>query len=144
MANTDTTDSSGEDPGTLRPLVHRIVGVYAADGSLRGEVSYWIGARLGRAHCALCDITHGTFREKSAWRACRESVPVPVTMYHRDDQPAAVRAATRDVDPVIVAETDSGVVVLLGPDALAACSGAPEVLVDAISDAVDRAGLRWI
>jgi hypothetical protein len=118
--------------------------VYAAEGSLRGEVSYWIGARLGRMHCSLCDITHGTFREKSAWKECREGVPVPVEMYHRDDQPPAVRTATGNVDPVVVAETDTGIVLLLDPAAVAACAGSPEALVDAIGAAVDRNGLRWV
>ena len=41
--------------------VVRFVGVYNAEGTLRGEVAYWIGARLGLGHCALCDITHGVF-----------------------------------------------------------------------------------
>jgi hypothetical protein len=144
MANSDPTDPSDEKATSPTPVVERIVGVYAAEGTLRGEVSYWIGARLGRTHCALCDITHGTFREKSAWRTCRESVPVPVEMYHRDDQPVAVRAATGNIDPVVVAETDAGVVVLLDPDAVAACDASPQALVDAIGAAVDAAGLRWL
>jgi hypothetical protein len=144
MPNSDADDPTSDQARPAIPRVRRIVGVYAAQGSLRGEVSYWIGARLGRAHCSLCDITHGTFREKSTWRQCRDGVPVPVEMYHRDDQPPAVRAATGNVDPVVVAETDAGVVVLLGPAAVAACAGSPEALVDAISAAVESAGLVWV
>lgn len=145
MSNPETPDRSTGDPSDADPgtRVRRIVGVYAAEGTVWGEVSYWIGARLGRAHCSLCDITHGTFREKSAWRTCRDSVPVPVDMYHRDDQPEAVRSATGGVEPVVVAETDGGVVVLLGPDAVAACDASPEALVAAIGTAVDATGLRW-
>jgi hypothetical protein len=33
-----------------------LIGVYAADGTVTGELAYFVGARLGRAHCALCDI----------------------------------------------------------------------------------------
>ena len=47
--------------------VTALTGVHHADGSVIGELRYWIGARLGRAHCALCDITHGGAR----WRAAR-------------------------------------------------------------------------
>ena len=39
-------------PDTVRELI----GVYDADGTLLGEARYWIGARLGQTHRALCDI----------------------------------------------------------------------------------------
>ncbi|MBA2282333.1 MAG: hypothetical protein H0W25_14065 [Acidimicrobiia bacterium] len=35
--------------------ITRLIGVYDADGSVLGELSYFLKARLGRAHCALCD-----------------------------------------------------------------------------------------
>ena len=59
------------------PTLVRLVGVYDADHTLRGELSYWIGARLGRAHCALCDITHGLVRERDDWKRSRSSFAVP-------------------------------------------------------------------
>lgn len=121
----------------------RLVGVYDADRTLRGEVAYWIGARLGRAHCALCDITHGVAREKSAWKACREGLPVPFDTFHRDDQPAAVRAAIGDALPAVVADTERGIVTLLGPRELDACGGEVDALVTAIERAVDTHALAW-
>jgi len=53
----------------MADTVRELIGVYDADGTLLGEARYWIGARLGRAHCALCDITHGLFTERADWRA---------------------------------------------------------------------------
>ena len=94
------------------PQIIRLHGVYDADGTMRGEVAYWIGARLGRRHCSLCDITHGAVREKSEWQECRIGLPVPFDMHHRDDQPDAVRAAVAGVVPVVVAETEVGIVLL--------------------------------
>lgn len=123
--------------------VHRLIGVYDADGTLAGELRYWVGARLGRAHCALCDITHGLVRERGDWRACRDTLPVEFATYHRDDQPDAVRAATGDRAPVVVAETGDGFVVLLDGDALDACAADPERLVAAVTDAVAAYGLTW-
>ena len=41
------------------------IGVYNADASIWGEVSYWFGARLGIRHCSLCDVTHGKFRKRA-------------------------------------------------------------------------------
>lgn len=122
--------------------VRRLIGVYDADGSLAGELRYWIGARLGRAHCALCDITHGLVRERADWRACRSTLPVEFATYHRDDQPDAVRAAAGDRAPVVVAETDSGFVVLLDGTALDDCAGDPETLVAKVRDALGARGLR--
>ena len=121
--------------------IRRFVGVYDADGSLRGELAYWVGARLGRAHCALCDITHGLARKSVGWKACRAGLPVPFDTYHRDDRPASVAAVT-DRLPVVVAETDDGtVLVLLTADALDACGGSGPKLVSAMEEAVAAHGL---
>ena len=128
---------------TTGPQIIRLHGVYDADGTMRGEVAYWIGARLGRRHCSLCDITHGTLREKSEWQECRIGLPVPFDMHHRDDQPDAVRTAVAAVAPVVVAETDTGIVLLLGPADLDACAGSTERLLDAIERAAERNNLRW-
>ena len=121
----------------------RLVGVYNADSSRRGELAYWVGARLGRAHCALCDITHGLVRERSEWKACRTGLPVPFDTYHRDDQPNTIRSALEGVAPAVVAEIATGVVLLLGPDGLTECGGSTDRLVTAIEDAVRTAGLEW-
>lgn len=112
------------DPNRIR----RFVGVYDADGTALGELTYFVRARLGRAHCSLCDITHGRVRERDDWRACRSSLSVPFDAYHRDDQPAAVRALGRP--PLVAAEHDDGSYsVVLDADALASCAGSPERLV---------------
>ncbi len=119
------------------------MGVYNADGSALGELSYLLRATIGRAHCALCDITHGRVRERAEWRECRERLPVRLATYHRDDQPEPVRLAAGTA-PVVVAETaDGAVYVLLGPDELEMCGGSPERLVDAIEVAAANAGLLW-
>lgn len=125
-------------------LVQRLVGVYDADGSARGELSYVLRSLVGRTHCALCDVTHGRIRERGDWRACRERLPVPFVMYHRDGQPAPIREASGGRVPVVTAEmTDGCVVVLMGPDELERCAGSPERLVRAVEQAVTDAGLTW-
>ena len=121
--------------------IRRLVGVYNAKGSDGGELAYFIGARLGRAHCALCDITHGLVRERAPWKAFRLRVPVPFDTYHRDDQPAEVRAAHGDRVPVVLAATADGFVVLVDSDELSACAGSVEQFSHAIDAAVSRAGL---
>jgi hypothetical protein len=118
-----------------------LVGVYDADGTRMGEVAYWVGARLGRRHCALCDITHGAIRERREWRQCAEALPVPFVTHHRDDQPPDIRAAAGDLAPVVVALTTAGPVLLLGPAELAACDGSAEALVARLEEALGEHGL---
>lgn len=122
--------------------LQRLVGVYDADGTTLGELSYFVNARLGRAHCSLCDITHGLVRERSDWRTARAELPVEFVTFHRNDQPDAVRASTAGRLPAVVAETDGGVVALLDRDALEECHGDPGVLVELLRQAIDDHDLR--
>ncbi len=117
-------------PETVRELI----GVYDADGTLLGEARYWIGARLGRTHCALCDITHGLFTERDDWRRCRDQLDVEFRTYHRNDAPEDVLAVGARA-PFVVARTDHGLVALLGPEELDACAGDVEAFRRALSRA---------
>ena len=121
-----------------------LVGVYDADGSLRGELAYWVGARLGRRHCSLCEITHGSVRQRPEWKACKASLPVRFDTYHRDDQPSAVRAAADGRAPVVVAVTGTGHVVLLDAAGIEACAGSVDRLVEAVDRAATDHGLTWV
>ncbi len=132
--------SSDESPSQR---IVRLVGVYDADATFRGEVSYWVGARLGRRHCSLCDITHGSVRERPEWTACRAGLPIPFDTFHRNDQPSAVRDAAGGRAPVVVAETERGHVLLLSRTELDGCDGSIEQLMEVIEGAALRLGLGW-
>lgn len=122
----------------------RLVGVYDADSTVRGELAYWVGARLGRRHCSLCEITHGSVRQRPEWKSCRAGLPVPFDTFHRNDQPNAIRAAAGGQAPVVVAETDTGqTLMLLTAADLKSCDGSIDRLVDAIESAATTAGLAW-
>ena len=136
----DNRDVKAE-PAVERPEILRLVGVYDADGTLRGELAYWFGARLGRRHCALCDITHGSLRERKDWRECRGSLGVAFDTVHRDEASADVLAVVRDDLPAVVAVTSEGVTPLLGPRELEACAGSPTSMVEELRRAADRRGL---
>ncbi len=121
----------------------RLIGVYDAEGTLRGEAAYWIGARLGRRHCSLCEVTHGLFTEKNEWRSCRDGLPVPFDTYHRDDQPPEIRVISENRAPVVVAETTTGHVVLLDGQRIEEADGDPHQLVELIEKAVNERSLLW-
>lgn len=133
---------SSPDAAPTQRIV-RLVGVYDADTTLRGELSYWVGARLGRRHCSLCEITHGSVRQRPEWKACQAGLPVPFDTYHRNDQPDPVRAAAEGQSPVVVAETDTGHVALLDAGDLAACDGSIDRLVEAIEQSAACLELTW-
>jgi hypothetical protein len=127
----------------MAKVIRRLVGVYDADHTVAGEVAYWVGARLGRRHCSLCDITHGLFSQKAEWKSCTLGLPVSFDTFHRDDQPESVRGATGGRTPIVVAETDDGIVELLEATDLEHCQGSPQRLIDAIEKAAARLGLDW-
>lgn len=111
-----------------------LVGVYHANGSLRGELAYVVGKLLGRTHCALCDITHGTVRRKPGFDRCAASLPVPLTLVHLDERDADVAAASDGHTPCIVGRFDDGTArIVVDTEALEACGGDPEALLQLLS-----------
>lgn len=103
--------------------VTEFIGVYDADSTLIGEVSYWIGARLGRTHCSLCELTHGLFTQKSEWKACATTLGVPFHTFHRDDAPTDVLTAINGAFPAVLIRTNDGLSVILTKQALESFNG---------------------
>jgi hypothetical protein len=115
----------------------RLTGVYDANGSLSGELSYWIGARLGRRHCALCDVTHGLLRAKPEWIQLADQLPVEFKAVHLDERDPAVKEASRNRVPCVVATFDDDTArVVIESDEIEACEGSPQRLFELLVDAV--------
>ena len=96
--------------------------MYDADSTVRGELAL-ICARLGRSHCAPCDITHGLIEERAGWRNCRADLPIPLDTYDRDDRTDAYRAVLAGAYPAVVVETTAGDVIRPDLRQLAARAG---------------------
>jgi hypothetical protein len=126
-----SSDSSPVDSSSGHRYTEYI-GVYDADATLWGEVSYWIGARIGARHCSLCDVTHGLFRPRAEWQTCALELPAPFTTYHRNDAPADVRSAAAGRYPIVLGRHEGGLVVLLTNTDIERCDGSPQALVDAL------------
>lgn len=116
----------------------RIVGVYHAEGSLRGELSYLIGKLMGTASCALCDITHRGLGEKPAFKRCRSRFAVPLETLHLDEQDAALRKFTHGKTPCVVAIAEHGPSILLDAEALRRCGESVERFEEALREALAR------
>ena len=83
--------------------VTEFIGIYDADSTLIGEVSYWIGARLGRTHCSLCELTHGIFTMKNEWKECSRALNVPFRTFHRNDAPLDALQVANGSFPIVLA-----------------------------------------
>lgn len=122
--------------------IQRIVGVYDADGGLRGELAYLAGKLSGR-HCSLCDITHSPLRRRRAWDEYVATLPVPFEVVHRNERSADVQSATEGHEPCVVAETsDGGVTMLLDSAALESARDVSG-LARALQEAMVQRGLSW-
>ena len=118
--------------------MNKLIGVFDADATLWGEMSYWIGARFGVRHCGLCDITHSLFREKSQWRQCQSKLEhdlhIEFETFHRNDQPDDVRACIDGDYPAVVMRGDDGKVsMFMSAGEIEACGVSPEQFVAEIS-----------
>ncbi len=108
------------------PRIVKLTGIYDANGSLAGELSYWMGARLGVRHCALCEITHGLVRAKPEWLELRRNLPVEFTAVHLDERDPAIADASRGEEPCVVALLEDGSAqVVIGRAELEDCKGDP-------------------
>ncbi|MDN5807776.1 MAG: hypothetical protein L0I80_10470 [Brevibacterium sp.] len=120
---------------TSAPGRPRLVGVYAADGGLFGELSYVVGKLRGSRSCSLCDISHGTsVRAKPAWSRGLETFDVPFTAVHLNemDEDTALAAASRS--PVVVLVEYRRGKILLDEDDLAGCRGDPDTFFSLLRD----------
>lgn len=104
------------DEVTPDQLVSELVGVYNADGGLLGEARYLVGSLTGRAHCALCDITHSPVRRKRQWDAMVTSLGVPFSLDHLNDMPRDVSDLVASAGaPLVAARMAAGHLRLLLP-----------------------------
>ena len=97
--------------------------IYDADGSLAGELRYLVDKFLGRADCALCDLSHGWHPAgKRAWRQ-QQGATTQLTWLHRDEVPHHVLAHVSESLPCVATDTDGNVGILISKDELAGCGG---------------------
>ena len=122
--------------------VIRLIGVYDADGGLRGEIAY-IAGKLGGRHCSLCDITHSPVRRRREWDAYASTLPVPFDLVHRNERPRAVAGATEGREACVVGECDDGTIVFLLSNDDLTRAGNVAGLATALEGALRASGLQW-
>lgn len=106
----------------------KFVGIYNADGTILGEISYVATKLAGRGSCALCDITHGWTGRKKSFDAACSAGGVELELLHRNEATAEQLAAAGELPAVIHRDGDTWALVL-GPAELEACGAEPTELV---------------
>lgn len=114
----------------------QLLGVYDADGGLRGEAAYVVGKLLRRRHCSLCDITHSTVRRKRSWDRFARSLDMPFRLAHLNELTASEAAAVAKAGaPVVLLDVEGWLEVLLDAQTLESAHGD----VDAFAVLVEEA-----
>ena len=97
--------------------------IYDADGSFMGEVRYLRDKCLGKAECALCDLSHGwNPLGRSDWRR-RKGVAASLNWLHRDELPGHVVAQVKGQLPCVAVDSGGEIEIVIGRDALRGCEG---------------------
>ena len=103
--------------------IRRLVGVYRADGGLRGELRYLAGHYLRGESCSLCEITHGRVRRKAEWDEACARLGIPFDLLHLNEIEPDLRAHVGDGAAMVVAETSTGFVTLITNEELTELQG---------------------
>jgi hypothetical protein len=103
-----------------------LVGVYRADGGVKGELRYLIGQYLKGESCTLCDITHSPFRRKAAWDQQVAKLGIPFDLLHLNELDPSLAEFIGDRAACVVAETSDNLTLLIGNDELAELEGSVE------------------
>ena len=101
----------------------RLVAVWDSDAGLIGDLSYLFRKLVRGQGCALCDISHGAVRPKSAWTDLTSRFDPPLEARYRDQLEPEAAAACGHAFPCVLAMTDRGWTVVLTRDQLEACEG---------------------
>ena len=97
--------------------------IYDADRSLMGELRYALNKCLGRAECALCDLSHGwNLMGRSVWRR-RTGVAASLHWVHRDELPRHIINQVSEHLPCVAVERSGNIEILIHRDALQGCEG---------------------
>ena len=115
---------------------YAIYAIYDADGSLLGEVRYLRDKCLGKAECALCDLSHGwNPLGRPNWRR-RKGVAASLNWLHRDELPHHIADQVGGQLPCVALDRNGEVEIVISREALRGCEGDFSVFEHLLEQAV--------
>lgn len=124
-------------PDEATQLPTRLLLLYRGDGGVIPAILDVLKKSVGVEECPLCHSTFGPTGMKRAWRACEQSLEIPVEHLHRNEVPRDWQVREEDL-PCILVERAGGRAVLVDRTAIAACAGSSERLEEAVRAALSR------
>ena len=119
--------------------------VYNVDAGFIGELQYITGKISGRAHCALCDITHGwAWKGREEWRQFLKHTRLSFQVVHRNEQPESLALYTKDVLPCVVVRRGGAYEMVMTPVELEGFGGNTQPFLDCLSARLGTLGLSLI
>lgn len=103
--------------------IDRLIGVYRANGGLRGEARYLIDHYLRGDSCSLCDITHSPIRRKKAWDDQVASLGIPFDLLHLNELDPRLAQFVGDRAACVIAQVGSDLQMIMDNDDLASIDG---------------------
>ena len=117
----------------------RVIGIYDADGTIVGELTYFWQKTFRGRHCTLCDITHGAIKMRSEWNLAVAELGLKFELLHRDETTHHNTSVQGYQLPCVLAENESGeIFLLLTSEDLGLCDKSPAALMTVIRSKIDE------
>lgn len=104
-------------------MIDEIIGIYDADGTIRGELIYVLKKYLKGFHCSLCDITHSKVSKKLSYTQQEEIFEIPIRMLHRNELLNEMNSFLTQALPMVVARSGSNYEILFAKEELETFDG---------------------
>ena len=100
----------------------KLKGIYNAEGTISGEIKYFLGKLAGTTSCSLCDISHKLVIEKPEFTALKNVFP-ELEMLHINEVDTALAILIKGNTPCVVGLKDEQWQIVLNKDELDTCNG---------------------
>lgn len=90
----------------------QLIGIYKADGGIKGELAYLFGHLIGTRECSLCDITHSPIKKKNSFKAYEAKLlrerGITMKLVHMNERTEAELAASEGREPCMLLQYEDG------------------------------------
>ena len=82
--------------------------IYNANGSVTGEIIYFLKKYFYGLRCSMCEITHNFISEKKDWKTRLSKTKINLKTVHLDEQNKDLYKFSYGNTPCVVSESEKG------------------------------------